>query len=116
MAYMEDADTEELDPLAMGRMLLEGPLHVPPMSKLEGDPRWATVDVEHLDGKATRERCQEGGHAGLQRLLVRIVDAVLRRQLRLQERVFGGDPSLHTVSFSPSPYMNDREMPELILH
>ena len=88
---MEDADAKELDPLAMGGMLLEGPLHVPPVSELEDDPWWATVDVEHLDGEATRERRQEGGHAGLQRLIVRVIDAVLRRQFRLQERVVAAD-------------------------
>lgn len=88
---MENANAEKLNPLAMGRVLHEGALHVPPVPKLEDDPWWATVDVEHLDGEATRERRQEGGHAGLQRLLVRVVDAVLRWQLRLQERVVAAD-------------------------
>jgi hypothetical protein len=79
ITYVEDADSEELDALAMGRVVLEG------------DPWRAAVNVEHLDGEPAREGGEEGGHAGLERLLVRVVDAVLRRQRRPQERVVAAD-------------------------
>jgi hypothetical protein len=91
ITYVEDADSEELDALAMGRVVLERPLRVPPVAGLEGDPWRAAVNVEHLDGEPAREGGEEGGHAGLERLLVRVVDAVLRRQRRPQERVVAAD-------------------------
>jgi hypothetical protein len=88
---MEDADAEELDPLAVRRVALEGPLHVAPVAELEGDPGRAAVDVEHLDGEAPREGRGEGGHGGLHGLAVRVVDAVLRGQLGAQEVVVAAD-------------------------
>lgn len=88
---MEDADAKELYALPMRSVLLERPLHVPPVPELEGDPRRPAVHVEHLDGEAAGERRQERRHAGLERLLVRVVDAVLRRQGGEQERVVASD-------------------------
>jgi len=88
---MEDADADELDAVAVRRVSLEGPLHVPPVAELEGDLGRAAVDVEHLDGEPPREGRLEGVHGGLRGLAVRVVDAVLRRQLGAQEVVVAAD-------------------------
>lgn len=49
---MEDADADELDALAVRRVALEGPLHVPPVPELEGDLGRAAVDLKHLASMA----------------------------------------------------------------
>jgi hypothetical protein len=89
--HMEDADADELDALAVRRVALEGPLHVTPVPELEGDLGRAAVDVEHLDGEPPREGRQERGHGGLERLLVRVEDAVLGGELGAQEVVVAAD-------------------------
>ena len=91
--HVENADAKELDALAVWGVPLERPLHVTPVPELEGDPRRAAVHVQHLDGEAPGERREERRHAGVDRLLVRVVDAVLRRQLGRQERVVAADGS-----------------------
>ena len=84
---MEDTDAKELDAAAVRRVALERALHVAPVPELEGDPGRAAVHVQHLDGEALGGRREERGHARLQRLRIRVVDAVLRRQRGRQERV-----------------------------